>query len=56
MRQLQSEKGYFSLEELRTEAEKKGVPPSRTEALFYSLRNQGEVAERRPNQWQLIRF
>jgi replicative DNA helicase Mcm len=56
MRQLQSEKGFFSLEELRTEAEKKGVPPSRTEALFYSLRNQGEVAERRPNQWQLIRF
>jgi replicative DNA helicase Mcm len=56
MRQLQSEKGFFSLEELRTEAEKKGVPASRTEALFYSLRNQGEVAERRPNQWQLIRF
>jgi replicative DNA helicase Mcm len=56
MRKLQSEKGYFSLEELRAEAEKKGVPPSRTEALFYSLRNQGEVAERRPNQWQLIRF
>jgi replicative DNA helicase Mcm len=56
MRQLQTDKGYFSLEELRAEAEKKGVPPSRTEALFYSLRNQGEVAERRPNQWQLIRF
>jgi replicative DNA helicase Mcm len=56
MRQLQSEKGFFTLEELRTAAEKQGVPPSRTEALFYSLRNQGEVAERRPNQWQLIRF
>ncbi|MGA7846773.1 MAG: minichromosome maintenance protein MCM [Thermoplasmata archaeon] len=56
MRKLQAEKGYFSLEELRTEAEHAGVPPSRTDALFYSLRNQGEVAERRPNQWQLIRF
>ncbi|HLY77399.1 MAG TPA: minichromosome maintenance protein MCM [Thermoplasmata archaeon] len=56
MRKLQADKGFFSLEELRTEAEKVGVPPSRTDALFYSLRNQGEVAERRPNQWQLIRF
>ena len=56
MRRLQADKGYFALEELRAEAEKAGVPPNRTEALFYSLRNQGEVAERRPNQWQLIRF
>jgi replicative DNA helicase Mcm len=56
MRRLQSDKGYFSLEELRAEAEKAGVPPGRTDALFYSLRNQGEVAEHRPNQWQLIRF
>lgn len=56
MRQLQADKGYFTLEELRAEAEKKEIPPGRTEALFYSLRNQGEVAERRPNQWQLIRF
>ncbi len=56
MRQLQAEKGYFTMEELRAAAEKQGVSPARTEALFYSLRNQGEVAERRPNQWQLIRF
>ena len=56
MRKLQADKGFFSLEELHAEAEKAGVPPSRTDALFYSLRNQGEVAERRPNQWQLIRF
>jgi len=56
MRRLQAEKEYFTLEELKAEAEKIGVPPSRTDALFYSLRNQGEVAERRPNQWQLIRF
>jgi replicative DNA helicase Mcm len=56
MRQLQADKGYFTMEELRAEAEKRGVPAARMEALFYSLRNQGEVAERRPNQWQLIRF
>ena len=56
MRKLQAEKGFFTLDELHAEAEKSGVPPARTDTLFYSLRSQGEVAERRPNQWQLIRF
>ena len=56
MQKFQAEKGYFTLDELRAEAEKSNIPPTRTDTLFYSLRNQGEVAERRPNQWQLIRF
>jgi replicative DNA helicase Mcm len=48
--------GTFSVEELKTEAEGVGVPPARTEALFHSLRNQGEVMESRPGRWQLVRF
>ncbi len=56
MRRLQSEKGTFSLEEVKAEAEKAGVPPTKADALFYSLRNQGEVVEVRPDTWQLVRF
>ncbi len=56
MRKLQSDKGYFTLDELHAEGEKASIPASRTDTLFYALRAQGEVAERRPNQWQLIRF
>ena len=56
MRRLQTDKGTFSLEELKSEAEKIGIPAARADALFYSLRNQGEVVESRPNHWQLVRF
>jgi hypothetical protein len=33
-----------------------GIPPNRADTLFQMLRNQGEVAERRPGRWELIRF
>jgi replicative DNA helicase Mcm len=57
MRELQDQKGgTFTLEDLRTEAEHRGVPAARTEALFHSLRGQGEVMETRPGHWQLVRF
>jgi DNA replicative helicase MCM subunit Mcm2 (Cdc46/Mcm family) len=56
MRRLQAEKGTFSLDEVKAEAEKAGVPPARADALFYTLRNQGEVMEVRSNVWQLVRF
>jgi replicative DNA helicase Mcm len=57
MRELQDQKGgTFTFEELKAEAEHRGIPPARTEALFHSLRGQGEVMESRPNHWQLVRF
>ncbi|MCI4368384.1 MAG: minichromosome maintenance protein MCM [Thermoplasmata archaeon] len=57
MRALQDQKdGTFSLDELKAQADRQGVPPARTEALFHALRNQGEVMESRPGHWQLVRF
>jgi replicative DNA helicase Mcm len=56
IRQLQEKAGSFSLEELKAEAEKRGVPPARTDALVQSLRAQGELLERRPGVWELVRF
>jgi replicative DNA helicase Mcm len=57
MRRLQEEKGgTFTLEELKAEAERQGVPAAKTDAIFHSLRNQGEVMESRPGRWQLVRF
>ncbi|HEV2231470.1 MAG TPA: minichromosome maintenance protein MCM, partial [Thermoplasmata archaeon] len=57
MRELGGEKGgTFSLDELKAEAERRGIPTGRTDALFHSLRNQGEVLEERPGRWKLVRF
>jgi replicative DNA helicase Mcm len=56
MRGLQAEKGAFSLEEVKDLAERQGIPPARSEALFHALRNQGDLMESRPGQWQLVRF
>jgi replicative DNA helicase Mcm len=56
MTDLSKANGTFTLEELKTEAERQGIPPARTEALFQSLRNQGEIAELRPGRWQRVRF
>ncbi len=57
MRSLQDAKGgTFTLEELKAEAERQGVASKNVDALFHSLRNQGEVMETRPGRWQLVRF
>ncbi|MCI4357800.1 MAG: minichromosome maintenance protein MCM [Thermoplasmata archaeon] len=56
MRGLQEKEETFTLEALKAEAERQGVPPAKTDALFHSLRNQGEVMETRPGRWQLVRF
>ncbi len=57
MRSLQEARGgTFTLEELKAEAERQGVPAKGVDALFHSLRNQGEVMESRPGRWQLVRF
>ncbi|HEV2166377.1 MAG TPA: minichromosome maintenance protein MCM [Thermoplasmata archaeon] len=56
MRSLQERGETFTLEDLKAEAERQGVPPAKTDALFHSLRNQGEVMESRPGRWQLVRF
>ncbi|HEV2449889.1 MAG TPA: LAGLIDADG family homing endonuclease [Thermoplasmata archaeon] len=56
MRQLQERAGSFSFEQVVAEMEKQNVPRNRTEALFQSLRSQGELVESRPDVWQLARF
>jgi replicative DNA helicase Mcm len=56
MRQLQDRSGSFSLEEVKAQAERQGIPSARADALFYTYRNQGELIEVRPGTWQLVRF
>jgi replicative DNA helicase Mcm len=57
MRELQEEGGgTFTVEMFRTATERAGIATSKAEALLLSLRNQGEVIEPRPNQFQLVRF
>jgi replicative DNA helicase Mcm len=56
MRQLQDKSGSFSLEEVKAQAERQGIPAARADALFYTYRNQGELIEVRSGIWQLVRF
>ncbi|MCI4364648.1 MAG: AAA family ATPase [Thermoplasmata archaeon] len=57
MRELQEEGGgTFTMEMFRVAADRSGIPTPKAEALLLSLRNQGEVIEPRPNQYQLVRF
>ncbi|MGI0131941.1 MAG: minichromosome maintenance protein MCM [Thermoplasmata archaeon] len=56
MRALQEEKGTFTIDDVKAQAERQGIAPNRTEALFHAMRNQGEVMESRPGLWQLVRF
>jgi replicative DNA helicase Mcm len=56
MRQLQEQAGSFSFEQVVAAMERHNVPRARTEALFHSLRSQGELVESRPDVWQLARF
>jgi len=56
MRELQQKNGSFTLEEVKANAERQGIPPGRADALFFSYRNQGELMETRPGTWQLVRF
>ena len=57
MRRIQeSGGGAFTLEELKAEGAKHGLPEARVDGLFAMLRAQGEVMEQRPGRWQLVRF
>ncbi|MCI4346444.1 MAG: hypothetical protein L3K07_06805, partial [Thermoplasmata archaeon] len=56
MRQLQEQNGSFSIDEVVGLMERHNVQRPRTEALFQSLRSQGELLESRPGVWQLVRF
>jgi replicative DNA helicase Mcm len=57
MRELQEAGGgTFTMETFRAAAEHAGIPTPKAEAVLLSLRNQGEVIEPRPNQYQLVRF
>ena len=55
MRALQEHSETFSLEEVKAQAERRGIPAARVDALFQTYRNQGELVESRPGQWQLVR-
>ena len=57
MRRLQDRpERTFTLAEVQEEAKGEGIETNRSEALFFVLRNQGELIEVRPNTWQLVRF
>jgi len=57
MRELQSEHdGLFTLEQFRAAVERAHIDPAKAESLLQSMRNQGELIEPRPNQFQLVRF
>ena len=57
MRELQEQGGgTFTLAAFRAGTEKAGIDPGKAEHWLMTLRNQGEVMEPRPNQFQLVRF
>ena len=53
---MERPQGSFTLAEVQAEALKSGIETQRTEALFFVLRNQGEIMEPQPDVWQLVRF
>ncbi|MGI0068605.1 MAG: hypothetical protein ACREB9_09430, partial [Thermoplasmata archaeon] len=53
---MERPQGSFTLAEVQEEAKQSGVDAQRTEALFFVLRNQGEIMEPQPDVWQLVRF
>jgi len=57
MRELQGEVGgTFTLEQYHEATEKAGIPATRADSILQTMRNQGEIIEPRPNQFQLVRF
>ncbi len=56
MRNLQDRAGGFTLDEVKADAERRGLTASRADSLFATYRNQGEIFEKRPGYWQLTRF
>jgi replicative DNA helicase Mcm len=57
MRELQaSNDGIFTMEQFREAVEHARIDLAKAESLLQSMRNQGELIEPRPNQFQLVRF
>ena len=57
MRDLQGESGgTFTVEQYHEATEKAGISPVRADSILQTMRNQGEIIEPRPNQYQLVRF
>jgi len=57
MRELQGDSaGVFTLEQYREATEKAGITAARADSIIQTMRNQGEIIEPRPNQFQLVRF
>jgi len=57
MRNLQEQPGgTFTMEQYHEATEKAGISRAHAESILQTLRNQGEIIETRPNQFQLIRF
>jgi replicative DNA helicase Mcm len=57
MRELQEGPGgSFRIEEYHEATEKAGISLAHADSILQTLRNQGEIIEPRPNQFQLVRF
>ncbi len=57
MRELQAgHDGIFTMEQFREAVERAHIDLAKAESLLQSMRNQGELIEPRPNQFQLVRF
>lgn len=57
MRDLQAEAGgVFTIEQYHEATEKAGISAARADSIIQTMRNQGEIIEPRPNQFQLVRF
>lgn len=57
MRDLQgAADGLFTIEQYHEAMERHNVPEARADSILQTMRNQGEIIEPRPNQYQLVRF
>ena len=57
MRELQEQAGEtFTAEQYHEATERAGISRAHSDSILQTLRNQGEIIEPRPNQFQLVRF
>jgi len=57
MRDLQEQaNGTFTIEQYHEAAEKARISIAHADSILQTMRNQGEIIEPRPNQYQLVRF
>jgi len=57
MRELQEQPGgIFTIEQYHEATEKARISTAHADSILQTMRNQGEIIEPRPNQYQLVRF